>query len=136
MMRRVAAGLLFAALVVSGIRPALVRLLLPPFRPPARPAPGAALDRQPLRWSAPFVPAELQRFLEDEVRASTRPGERVGLQLAPPYNGFGYTHWRASYALSGRVVLIPNELVEWEVPPDVIVKWDPQRLGTIERIAK
>lgn len=136
MIRRIAAGLLFAALVAAGIRPSLLRLLVPPFRPPALPAPGAALDRKPLRWSAQYVPRELQRFLDDDVRANTRPGDRIGLQLAPPYHGFGYTHWRASYALSGRVVLIANEKGEWETPPDVLVKWDPVQLGTIERVAK
>ncbi|HVG25742.1 MAG TPA: hypothetical protein VND45_16415 [Thermoanaerobaculia bacterium] len=128
-----AAGLLFAALVAAGIRPSLLRLLLPPHHPPPQPAPGAALDRWPLRWKSEYVTPELQRFLE-EVRAQTRRGERVGLLLAPPYDGFGYTHWRASYALSGRTVLVPNDVIQWAEPPDVIVKWDAEHGGTIERL--
>jgi hypothetical protein len=122
MMRRVAAGLLFAALVAAGIRPGVLRLLLPPHRPPDRPAPAGALDRWPLRFSNDPTPPELQRFLED-ARANTRPGERVGVLLAPPFNGAGYSHWRASYALSGRQVLFPPEVMPWD-DPDVVVLWN------------
>ena len=132
MMRRLAAGLLFAALVAAGIRPALLRLLVPPFRPAAQPAPGRAMDRWPLRWKAEYVPADLQRFLDD-ARAQTRPGETIGLKLAPPYEGFGYTHWRAAYSLTGRYVLIPDEVVKWKTPPDVLVTWDPARGGSVVR---
>ena len=123
MMRRVVAGLLFAALVAAGIRPSLLRLLLPPFHPPPQPAPVRALDRWPLRWKQQYVPTEMQRFF-DEARAQTKPGERIGLQFVEPYEGFGYTHWRASYALTGRYVLIPQELVPWQNPPEVVLMWN------------
>jgi hypothetical protein len=132
MMRRVAACLLFAALVAAGVRPSLLRLLLPPHRPPAQPAAGGALDRWPLRWKQEYVTPDVQRFL-DEARAQTRPGERIGLQLGPPYDGFGYAHWRASYALSGRYVLVPNNLIRWETPPDALVRWDAAHGGSVVR---
>jgi hypothetical protein len=123
MIRKVAAGLLFAALVAAGIRPALLRLLLPPFRPAPQPAPARALDRWPLRWKEEFVPPQMQRFF-DEARAQTKPGERIRLQFVAPYEGFGYTHWRASYALTGRYVLIPHELMPRQEPPDVVLMWN------------
>jgi hypothetical protein len=132
MMRRGAACLLFAALVAAGIRPPLLRLLLPPHRPPEQPAPDRALDRWPLRWKREFVPPDLQRFFDD-ARAQTRPGERLGLQFVPPYEGFGYAHWRASYALTGRYVLIPNDVVPWTEPPDAVLMWNGTHGAVVRR---
>ena len=134
MRRRVAAGLLFAALVAAGIRPSLLRLLLPPHRPPAQPAPPVALDRWPLRWKQPYVAEDMERFLE-QARAQTRPGERLGLQFEPPYHGFGYAHWRASYALTGRYVLIPDSVVKWKKQPDAVLMWNGVH-GSVERPRK
>lgn len=122
MIRRVAAGLLFAALLAGGIRPSLLRLLLPPHRPPEAPAPPGAVDRRPLRFANDPTPPEIARFFED-VRAQTRPGEKIGLLMAPPNESFGYTYWRASYALSGRPVLLPITLA-YPTDADVIALWE------------
>jgi hypothetical protein len=134
MMRRVAAGLLFAALVAGGVRPALLRLLLPPFQPPPQPAPDRGLDRAPLRWKRPFVRPDMEQFLE-QARAQTRPGERLGLQFERPYEGFGYAHWRASYALTGRYVLIPDYIVPRTTQPDAVLMWNGVH-GSVERPRK
>ena len=127
MMRRVAAGLLLAALFAAGLRVPVLRLLLPPHRPPDVPAPPGAIDRKPLRFANDPVSEDVLQFL-GRVRADTKPGERIALMMAAPHGGWTYTHWRASYVLSGRHVLPP---VQWEMPPDVVGLWrtgwgDPQ----------
>lgn len=119
MMRRVAAGLLLAAIFAGGVRLSILRLLLPPHRPPDAPAPSGAIDRKPLRFANDPVPDDVLQFL-GRVRADTRPGERIALAMAPPHGGWTYTHWRASYVLSGRHVLPP---VPWDAPPDVVALW-------------
>ena|SRR5687768_6353935 len=122
MIRRVAAGLLFAALLAGGLRPSLLRLLLPPHRPPEAPAPEGAVDRRPLRFTNDPTPPEVAQFFE-ELRAHTKPGEKVGLLMSPPNEGFGYTYWRASYALTGRPMLLPVSLV-YPHDADVIALWE------------
>jgi hypothetical protein len=127
MMRRVAAGLLLAAIFAGGVRIPVLRLLLPPHRSPDTPAPPGAIDRKPLRFANDPVEPDVLQFL-GRVRADTKPGERIALMLAPPHGGWTYTHWRASYALSGRHVMPP---VQWETMPDVVALWrtgwgDPQ----------
>jgi hypothetical protein len=127
MMRRVAAGLLLAAIFAGGVRVPVLRLLLPPHRPPDTPAPPGAIDRKPLRFANDPVEPDVLQFL-DRVRADTKPGERIALMMAPPHGGWTYTHWRASYVLSGRHVMPP---VQWETMPDVVALWrtgwgDPQ----------
>jgi hypothetical protein len=122
MIGRVAAGLLFAALLVSGIRLDVLRLVLPPFRPADVPGPTGGVDRRPLRFKADPAPRDIVSFLE-VVRAETKPGERVALLLAPPHDGFSYTYWRAQYILSGRPVQLPMTLFPPD-DPDVIVVWD------------
>ena len=119
MMRRVAAGLLLAAIFAGGVRVSVLRLLLPPHRPPETPAPPGAIDRKPLRFANDPVGEDVLQFLR-RVRADTRPGERIALYMAPPHGGWTYTHWRASYVLSGRHVLPP---VPWSTPPEVIGLW-------------
>ena len=119
MIRRVAAGLLLAASFVAGVRVSILRLLLPPHRPPDTPAPPGAIDRKPLRFANDPVPDDVLRFL-DRVRIGTVPGEKIALYMAPPHGGWTYTHWRASYVLSGRHVLPP---VQSEMTPDVIALW-------------
>lgn len=119
MMRRVAAGLLLAALFAGGVRVAVLRLLLPPHRPPDTPAPPGAIDRKPLRFANDPVPEDVLRFL-GRVRGDTKPGERIALLMEAPHGGWTYTHWRASYVLSGRHVLPP---VPWDTPPDVVALW-------------
>jgi hypothetical protein len=121
MMRRIAAGLLFAAVLAGGIRASVLRLLLPPHRPPDAPAPAGGIDRKPLRFENDPAPAELLRFFET-IRANTRRGERVGLLMAAPYSGFSYVYWRANYVLAGRVILPPIDLVAPE-DADVIAVW-------------
>lgn len=106
MMGRIAAGLLFAALLAAGARPSILRLLLPPHRPPDVRAPERALHRWPLRYTNDPSPPEVVRFFT-WVRANTAPGERIALVLAPPLEGAGYAYWRASYELTGRMVLRP-----------------------------
>jgi hypothetical protein len=122
MIRRVAAGLLLAALFAGGMRLSVLRLLLPPHRPPDAPAPPGGVDRKPLRFTNDPVSEDVLKFLE-RVRADTKPGERIGLLMANPHDGWSYTHWRASYVLSGRMVLTPMTLVEPETPPDVVAVW-------------
>lgn len=119
MMRRVAAGLLLAAIFAGGVRVPILRLLLPPHRPPDTPAPPGAIDRKPLRFANDPVEDEVLQFL-GRLRADTRPGERIALMMAAPHGGWTYTHWRASYVLSGRHVLPP---VPWSAPPDAIGLW-------------
>lgn len=121
MMRRVAAGLLFAALLAGGVRPPLLRLLLPPHRSPDVPGPIGGVDRAPLRLKNDPTPVELVRFVE-EVRSRTRKGERIGLQFGEPHHGFSYTYWRARYLLAGRTVLLPMDIVAPE-NADVIAVW-------------
>lgn len=122
MIRRAAAALLFAALLATGARLDVLRLLLPPHRPAGAPAPYGALHRWPLRWMNDPTPPELLHFFES-VRARTKPGERLALVLAPPHDGMGYSYWRASYELTGRPILLPVTIV----PPDdadAIAVWD------------
>lgn len=119
MMRRVASGLLLAALFAGGVRVSVLRLLIPPHRPPDTPAPPGAIDRKPLRFANDPVPEDVLQFL-GRVRGDTKPGERIALMMEAPHGGWTYTHWRASYVLSGRHVLPP---VPWDTPPDVVALW-------------
>jgi hypothetical protein len=121
MMRRVAAALLFAALLVSGIRVSVLRLLLPPFRPPDVPGPVGGVDRKPLRFRSDPIPPDVLQFLE-VARSRTKPGERVAPLMAWPHNGLGYSFWRVSYALTGRPVQFPMDVVPPD-DPDVIILW-------------
>jgi len=119
MMRKVAAGLILAAIFAGGVRVSILRLLLSPHRPPDAPAAPGAIDRKPLRFANDPVGEDVLRFLE-RVRADTKPGETVALMMAAPHGGWSYTHWRASYVLSGRHVLPP---VPFDAPPDVVALW-------------
>lgn len=119
MMRRVASGLLLAALFAGGVRVSVLRLLLPPHHPPDTSAPPGAIDRKPLRFADDPVPDDVLQFL-GRVRGDTKPGERIALMMEAPHGGWTYTHWRASYVLSGRHVLPP---VPWDTPPDVVALW-------------
>ena len=121
MIRRIAASLLFAALLAGGIRLSILRLLLPPHRPPDVPGPIGAIDRKPLRLANDVVPADVLEFLE-RVRAETKERERIALKMAWPHDGWSYTHWRASYILSGRFVVAPTLPVE-ETAPGVVGLW-------------
>lgn len=121
MIRRVAAGLILAALFVGGIRLSILRLLLPPHRPPDVPAPIGAIDRKPLRFTNDPLPPDVLQFLE-HVRADTKERERIALKMAWPHDGWSYTHWRASYILSGRFVVAPTLPVE-ETAPGVVALW-------------
>lgn len=122
MIRRVAAGLILAALFAGGVRLSILRLLLPPHRPSADATPTYGVDRRPLRFSEDPVPADVLQFI-GRVRADTKPGERIALLMASPHDGWSYTHWRASYLLSGRMVITPMNLVAPETPPDVVGLW-------------
>lgn len=122
--RRLAAGLIFVALVASGVRGSILRLLFPPHRPPDVAGPVDGVDRRPLRFRNDPTPLELQRFLED-VRGSTLRGERIAFAAGPGHDGFSYTYWRASYVWSGRTVLLPVSLVAPE-NADVIAIWNAQ----------
>ena len=121
MARRAVAGLLFAALLATGVRPSLLRLLAPPHRPPDVPGSVSGIDRRPLRLANDPMPASLDSFLS-ELRVRTTPGERIGLQLGWPADGFSYGYWRAHYMLAGRTVLPPMNVV---APEDatVIAVW-------------
>jgi hypothetical protein len=121
MMRRVVAGLLFAAILAGGMRASILRLLLPPHRPPDVPGPIGGVDREPLRLKNDPTPPELLQFAE-EVRSRTRKGERVGLMFGAPHHGFSYTYWRARYLLAGRTVLPPMDIVAPE-DADVLALW-------------
>ena len=134
MIRRIAAGLLFAALVASGVRLPLLRLILPPHRPVQYPPPDKAVDRWPLRWKDEYVSEEFQRFLDD-ARNRTKPGETLALQFVAPYDGFGYVHWRASYALTGRHVLMPHDVEKRKRQPDAWLFWNGVH-GSVERPRK
>lgn len=122
MIRRIAAGLLFAVLLAGGIRPSILRLLASPHRPPDVPAPPGAIDRKPLRFANDPVEPDVLRFFE-RLRSETRPGEHVALMLAPPYDGWSYAHWRGAYVLAGRHVIPPLALVAPKRPPDVVAVW-------------
>lgn len=116
---RIAAGLLFAALVAAGARPSILRLLLPPHRPPDAPAPERALHRWPLRYTNDPSSPEVIRFFE-WVRANTASGERIAIVLPPPFDGPGYAYWRASYELTGRLLLPPATELD---DADAIAVW-------------
>ena len=122
MMRRVAAGLLLAAILAGGVRVSILGLLLPPHRPPDIPAPPGAIDRKPLRLANDPIPGDVLRFLE-RVREDTKERESIALLMAHPHEGWSYTYWRASYVLAGRRVLVPRETVPPEVAPDVVAVW-------------
>lgn len=121
MIRKVAAGLIFAALLAGGIRISVLRLLVPPHRPPDVPGPAGGVDRKPLRFTNDPLPADMRVFLE-RVRAETKPRERVALMMASPHDGWSYTHWRASYILSGRFVTAPTLPID-ETAPGVVALW-------------
>lgn len=123
MIRRVAAGLLFAAILAGGMRASMFRLLLPPHRPPDVPGPIGGVDRAPLRLRNDPTPPELLQFFA-ELRAQTRPGERIGIMFGAHHAGFSYTYWRARYFLTGRTVLLPMDIIAPETAPDVVAIWD------------
>ena len=122
-MTRVAALLLFILLFAGGFRPMFVRL---PFSRAMlqEPGPESGLDRAPLRAKQDPTSPELRAFFE-RVRAQTKRGDTISVVFAPPHDGWGYSYWRAHYALSGRRVLHPGD-----VSGDVIAYWPA---GTIER---
>ena len=121
MIRRGAAAILFLALLVGGLRLPILRLLLPPHRPPDVPGPLGGVDRKPLRLKNDPTPPEVLAFFE-EVRQRTKPGESVGLLMAWPHEGWSYTYWRGSYALAGRHV--PPPMAEGQPgETDVVAVW-------------
>jgi hypothetical protein len=122
MIRRVVAGLLFAAVLAGGVRASMLRLLLPPHHPPDVPGNAAGIDRAPLRLKNDPHPPELLQFL-NAVREQTREGETIGMVFGWPHAGFSYTYWRARYVLTGRKVLLPMDLVPPAESPDVIAIW-------------
>ena len=122
MIRRVAAGLLFAAILAGGTRASMLRLLLPPHRPPDVPGNLAGVDRAPLRLKNDPTPPDLQQFLQ-QLRARTREGERIGFIFSWPHGGFSYTYWRARYVLTGRTVLLPMDIIAPDQAPDVVAIW-------------
>jgi hypothetical protein len=122
MIRRLAGALILVALFAGGLRPSILRLLLPPHRPAGDPAPAFGIDRKPLRFSSDPVSGDVLAFLQ-RIRGETRPGERVALLMVSPHDGWSYTHWRASYVLAGRHVLVPMTLVEPPTPPDAVALW-------------
>lgn len=122
MVRRVAAGALFLALLAGGIRGNVLRLLLRPHRPPDVAGPIDGVDRKPLRFRNDPSDQELVRFLE-VVRAHTKRGDRIGLLMSGRHGSFSYMFWRANYELAGRIVLPPMDVL----PPDdadVVALWD------------
>ena len=122
MVRRVAAGALFAALLAGGIRVSMLRLLLPPFRPPNVAGPIDGVDRKPLRFRNDPSDGDLVRFFE-VVRGQTKRGDRVGVLMSKQHAGFSYMFWRANYELPGRLVLPPMDLLAPE-DADVVALWD------------
>lgn len=121
MMRKVAAGLILAAIFAGGVRLSILRLLLPPHRPPDVPGVIGGIDRKPLRLANDSIPNDVVQFLE-RVRKETKPGDRVALMMAWPHDGWSYTYWRASYILSGRVVVAPTLPVD-QTAPAVVALW-------------
>jgi len=112
---------LFAALVAGGIRGSMLRLLLPPHRPPDVAGPQDGVDRQPLRFRNDPTDADLLRFF-GVLQTMTHRGERVGLLMNGRHSGFSYMYWRASYELPGRTVLPPMNLLAPE-GADVVGLW-------------
>ena len=96
MLRRVLSIVAFAAIVVAGIDPYLLRV---PFYD--RAALAMAFDRYADRsWQ------QYAQFLRD-VREQTQPGQRIAV-LVPATtwdSGYSYAYYRASYFLAGREVL-------------------------------
>ena len=121
--QRVAASILLALLFIGGFRPMFLRLLVS-RRSLMQPGPVSGLDTRPLREHADATTPELLAFFQ-RIRSVTRRGDTVGLVFRPPFNGFGYVYWRASYMLSGRTVKFPGE-----TDANVIAYW-PE--GKIER---
>lgn len=122
MIRRVVAGVLFAALIAGGIRASMLRLLLPPHRPPDVPGPLDGVDRKPLRFRNDPTDQELLRFIA-VLRTQTKRGDRVGLFMAGRHASFSYMYWRAAYELPGRTVLPPMNLLAPE-NADVVALWE------------
>jgi hypothetical protein len=108
----IGAVLLLAALVLAGIRPSMLRLVLPGASSSVAPGPVDGLDRRPLRFRSDPGPAQVIRFIEG-VRQETPAGARIALLFPPPFDGFSYAYWRSSYLLSSRSVLLPLS------PPDL-----------------
>jgi hypothetical protein len=102
---------LLATLVLAGLRPSMLRLILPGASSSVAPGPADGLDRKPLRYRGDPGPPEIVRFVES-VRQETHPGAKIILLFPPPFDGFSYAYWRTSYLLSGRTVLLPLS------PPD------------------
>ena len=122
-MKRAGAIILFALLLIGGFRPMFVRLLVS-RRELHQPGPPDGLDRRPLREMEDPTSPEMRAFLQ-RVRSQTHPGDSIGLDFAPPHNGWSYSYWRASYVLSGRTIKLPGEM-----DANVIVSWPAE---TIER---
>src|SRR5947208_10387206 len=96
-MRRIAAIVLFAAIVILSFDLPIARI---PFMNRAHLH--ALFERQADTSWYPEYPAFL-----DEVRAHTQPGDSIAL-LVPLMHwdgGYSYAYYRASYFLSGREVL-------------------------------
>lgn len=123
-MKRVAAILLFALLFIGGFRPMFLQLLVS-RRMLHRPGPVDGLDRRPLREKEDPTPRDLKVFLRG-VRTQTHPGDTIALDFAPPYGGWGYMYWRASYVLSGRTILLPGNM------DANVIAHDPP--GAVERL--
>lgn len=120
--RRIAAGLLFAALFVTGFRISILRLLLPPHRPPDVSAAAGGVDRRPLRLGGDPIPADVLQFVH-RIGAHTKPGEPIAVLFASPHEGFSYAYWRAGYVLAGRPMLGPMDLVAPQGQAEVIALW-------------
>jgi hypothetical protein len=95
--RRLAAGLMFAALTIASVNPVLIRM---PFD-----------DRNYMHDAFVMAPdgawfPNYPAFLRD-VRAATKPGDTIALAVSNMKwdDGYSYAYYRASYILSGREVL-------------------------------
>ena len=113
-MRGTVAAVLFVALLVSGLRPRLLRLLVPPHELSRAEGPVSGIDRAPLRLRQDPTPPDLLQFLE-RVRAETSASDSIAVAIAPPYDDFAYSFWRASYVLAGRRVVRPDAKEEIDV---------------------
>ncbi|HSP34212.1 MAG TPA: hypothetical protein VLU46_07855 [Thermoanaerobaculia bacterium] len=105
--RTVLNAALLALLIIGSFRPFLLRLVLPPHRMPNVAGPENGLDRKPLRLRSDGTPEELRLFLVSAALATPR-GHSVAVVLPPPFDGWSYSYWRATYELAGRDVTLPG----------------------------
>ncbi len=118
-MTRIVAGILLVLLGAGGFRPMFLELLVS-RRMLHRPGPASGLDRRPLRERQDPSPPALIEFLQ-RLRETTRPGDTIALDFAPPNAGWGYAYWRANYLLAGRTVLPPGRR-----DADVVARYPPR----------